>query len=185
MRPVQVAVLQNPNGLPRGKFHRHDAYDCPGRRQREETYASGDDYVLVDLAELPGRQKACQFPCCFAGLPDAAAAAPQYATRTASSAKAPASDAAPVSANRVRVGHTVMVCDLDSGKQSTYVLRKGSTSTRSGAPPGAARVVSPRSPVGSALLGQVVGETVAVPLPNGSTRRMEILDASCEPPGPG
>src|SRR4051794_25467133 len=68
---MQVWALRNPDGTFRGKFHRHDSYDCAGRRMYEENFADKGDYVLVDLTELPRRQGACQFECCFKGSPDA------------------------------------------------------------------------------------------------------------------
>jgi hypothetical protein len=67
---MQVWVLRNPNGSFRGKFHRHDAYDCPGKRRGEE---DRNDYVLVEIEELPGHQKACQFGTCFEGRGEDAA----------------------------------------------------------------------------------------------------------------
>jgi len=82
-RAMNVWALRNPNGSFRGKFHRHDSYDCQGRRMYEETYADQDDYVLVDLRELSSRQGACQFECCFQGLADAAAVAGSYLGGTA------------------------------------------------------------------------------------------------------
>jgi hypothetical protein len=76
---MQVWALRNADGSFRGKFHRYDSYDCKGRRMYEENYADRGDYVLVDLRDLPGRQGACQFECCFQGLNDATAVVGQYA----------------------------------------------------------------------------------------------------------
>lgn len=53
---MQVWALRNLDGTFRGKLHRHDSYDCKGRRMYEENYADRGDYVLVDLRSLPGRQ---------------------------------------------------------------------------------------------------------------------------------
>jgi transcription elongation factor GreA len=39
-------------------------------------------------------------------------------------------------------------------------------------------VISPGSPLGSALLGSAVGDVVGFEAPNGSTLRVEVIDIS-------
>lgn len=69
MGGLQVWVLRNTDATYRAKFHRHDSLDCAGRRMHEEKHPDLDDYVLVDISTLSPRHKACQFECCFPGLP--------------------------------------------------------------------------------------------------------------------
>src|SRR5437868_6440456 len=154
---MKVAILKNANGTYRGKFHWHDAYDCKGRRQREETYPDADDYELVDLNDLPETQKACGF--CFEGLDDVRAVKARYSTQTRP-AKA-ATGAAAASPGGIRPGQAVIVRYPDADKTATYVLHHPSMSAHIGETlPDGAVVVSPRGPVGSALLGHRAGETV-------------------------
>lgn len=67
---MQVWVLRDASGKFRAKFHDRDSNNCNGRRAHEERWPDRDDYVLVDILDLPPSQKACQFPCCFPGLAD-------------------------------------------------------------------------------------------------------------------
>jgi hypothetical protein len=78
---MQAWVLRNANGSFRGKFHRNGSDDCPGRRMYEEKYPDQPDYVLVDIEDLPPYQEACQFECCFQGLPNTDAVAARYGLR--------------------------------------------------------------------------------------------------------
>jgi hypothetical protein len=75
---MQVWVLRNANGKFRAKFHHRDSNNCNGRRAHDERWPDKDDYILVDILDLPPSQKACQFPCCFCGLPDQAAVATRH-----------------------------------------------------------------------------------------------------------
>ena len=75
-------------------------------------------------------------------------------------------DARELDQSVVRVGSAVTV--KESGKELSYTI-VGSTE----ADP-ANRRLSNVSPVGKALLGRKVGERVAVQLPNGKTRSLEI-----------
>jgi hypothetical protein len=50
----------------------------------EESFADRDDYVLVDILDLPSGHGACQFDCCFPGLPDQATVAARYRTEPGS-----------------------------------------------------------------------------------------------------
>jgi transcription elongation factor GreA len=68
----------------------------------------------------------------------------------------------------VRVGSTVTVTDPQKGRTLTYSI-VGSTE----ADPKENKL-SNESPVGKALLGHKLGDTVSVSLPNGSVRELEI-----------
>jgi transcription elongation factor GreA len=68
----------------------------------------------------------------------------------------------------VRVGSTVTVTDPKKGRTLTYSI-VGSTE----ADPKENKL-SNESPVGKALLGHKLGDTVSVALPNGSVRELEI-----------
>ncbi len=70
---MQVWVLRDANGKFRAKFHHRESDNCNGRRAHDERWPDQDDYVLVDILDLPRSQKACQFPCCFRGLADQSA----------------------------------------------------------------------------------------------------------------
>jgi hypothetical protein len=156
----QVWALRNPDGSFRGKFHRHDSYDCAGRRMYEEKYADREDYVLVNLRELPGRQGACQFECCFHGLKDAAAVAGNYAESRISVQARPAPPPAPPRRG-ITYGQKVGYQELTSGETKTRTI---SAKER---PDPTKQEISPRSPVGRALIGHEIGDVVAVELPHG------------------
>lgn len=70
---------------------------------------------------------------------------------------------------KVSIGTTVVVKDVDSGKEMTLGI-VGTTETDS-----LKHLISSESPVGAALMGQKVGDKVPVTSPNGSTRTYEIL----------
>jgi transcription elongation GreA/GreB family factor len=124
--------------------------------------------------ELPERQKACGF--CFEGLHDVRAVKARYSTQARSLAKAP-TDAAVASPGGIRPGQAVVVRYPDADKTATYVLHHPSMSAHIGETlPDGAVVVSPRGPVGSALLGCRAGETVWVALPKGGAQGLEISD---------
>jgi transcription elongation factor GreA len=68
-------------------------------------------------------------------------------------------------------GMTVTVRFQGDGDEVTFLL---ASREESGAP---IDVYSPRSPLGSAILGKKAGETATYTLPNGRTATVEILDA--------
>jgi hypothetical protein len=163
---MQVWALRNPDGTFRGKFHRHDSYDCAGRRMYEENYAEKDDYVLVDLAELPGRHGACQFECCFKGQADAAAVADRYLGRGAEQ-RTPRTIAVPPPRG-IRVGAEVPFRDSGTGETKSRTIVSGQRADP------ARGEVSTQSPIGRALLGREVGEIVQIELPRG-TLQVEVV----------
>jgi transcription elongation factor GreA len=69
----------------------------------------------------------------------------------------------------VGVGSEVVVFDLDTGEERDYVL-----DSAHGAP--GTPHVSPRSPVGRALLGLRAGERVRIQLPSGRVRELELRE---------
>lgn len=163
---VQVWALRNPDGTFRGKFHRHDSYDCAGRRMYEENYAQKEDYVLVDLAELRGRHGACQFECCFKGHADAAAVANRYLGRGAEQ-RTPRTIAVPPPRG-IRVGAEVLFRDSGTGETKSRTIVRGQRADP------ARGEVSTQSPIGRALLGREVGEIVQIELPRG-TLQVEVV----------
>jgi hypothetical protein len=164
---MQVWALRNPDGSFRGKFHRHDSYDCKGRRMYEETYADKDDYVLVDLRELASRQGACQFECCFQGLTDAGAVAGRYVRGEALPPTAKTARATP--SLGISSGQTVVFQDLASGQTKTRAI----VSERRAEP--SRDETSSESPIGRALVGREVGDIVLIDLPRGSVR-VQVLE---------
>ena len=164
---MQVWALRNLDGTFRGKLHRHDSYDCKGRRMYEENYADRGDYVLVDLRSLPGWQGACQFECCFQGLRDAATVAAHY-PESRLGTQARAATAAKTIPRGISVGQTVVYRDLASGETST------STIAGDHAVDAAKGEVSSGSPVGRALIDREVGGAVLIELPRRAIK-VEIL----------
>jgi hypothetical protein len=164
---MQVWVLRNADGSSRGKFHRYDSYNCRGRRMHEEKYADRDDYVLVDIEDLPHHHKACQFECCFQGLPDTAAVAASHGQRGAAG-RAPQVAERPPPPSGISVGQRVTCRDLGSGETKQWAIVGGRRADPSRCE------ISPESPVARALIGRQVGEAVDIELPRGS-RQIEIL----------
>lgn len=74
--------------------------------------------------------------------------------------------------DRVSVGSTVRVRNVDDGQEYTYVI----VGSNEGDP--ARGRISYQSPVGQALYGHSAGETVEVRTPNGSRLVLEILQVS-------
>jgi transcription elongation factor GreA len=72
------------------------------------------------------------------------------------------------SAATIAIGSTILVKDLESGKEIDYLI----DSAHAAFAPG---TVSAVSPVGTALLGCRRGERVTVELPKGRTRNLEVL----------
>jgi transcription elongation factor GreA len=70
--------------------------------------------------------------------------------------------------DRVGLGSTVVVLDLNKDEEVTYKIV---TSEEADAPKG---LISTSSPIGKGLLGRKVGEEVAIAIPGGQ-RKMEIL----------
>jgi transcription elongation factor GreA len=74
----------------------------------------------------------------------------------------------------VAIGSTILVKDIESGKEIDYLI----DSAHAAPAPGA---VSPVSPVGAALLGRRRGELVTVDLPKGRKRSLQVLAIRAEP----
>jgi len=70
--------------------------------------------------------------------------------------------------DRVGLGSTVVVLDLNKDEEVTYKIV---TSEEADAPKG---LISTSSPIGKGLLGRKVGDEVAIAIPGGQ-RKMEIL----------
>lgn len=70
--------------------------------------------------------------------------------------------------DRVGLGSTVVVLDLDKEEEVTYKIVASEESDA------AKRMISTSSPIGRGLLGKQVGDEVAIPSPGG-VRKMEIL----------
>lgn len=83
-------------------------------------------------------------------------------------------DEANLDTNRVGIGLTVSLRDLDSKKDYTYTL-VGSEELSSSNKESASTVqrISQKSPVGQAILGHAIGDEVHVKIPRG-TRRLKI-----------
>lgn len=173
MTGLEVRVLRNADGTYRARFHRHDAYDCAGRRMHEEKHPDLDDYVLVDIWALSPGQKACQFACCFCGLPDAEAVIAHHGTRGSMRARARAA-ALPPPTTGLRVGQSVTVRDLASGETKHWKI----VATIGEEKPAGA--LAAQSPIAHALLGHHAGDTVTVGLPRGARQLVieQIEDAS-------
>lgn len=71
--------------------------------------------------------------------------------------------------DRVGLGSTVLVLDINKDEEVTYKIV---TSEEADAPKG---LISTNSPIGKGLLGRKVGEEVAIAIPGGQ-RKMEILN---------
>jgi transcription elongation factor GreA len=79
--------------------------------------------------------------------------------------------AAPRSAGTVSPGMTVTIRFEGDEEEVTYLL---ASREESGAP---IDVISPKSPLGAAINGKNVGDTVSYPLPRGGEAQVEILEA--------
>jgi hypothetical protein len=167
---MQVWALRNPNGAFRAKFHRYDSYECAGRRMYEENYPDQEDYVLVDILELPLRQGACQFDCCFHGLPDATAVAARYGALPGRPV-APTLIPSPPQTPAIRVGQRVTYQEVGSAETKTWTIVDGRQADR------AAGEISAGSPIAAALLGRAVGDRVTLSRPVGPIE-LEIVDVS-------
>ena len=79
-------------------------------------------------------------------------------------------DESEITTDRVSVGSTVKLLDLDGNEEEEYAIVGGPE-----ADPTKNRI-SNESPVGAALLGHAVGETIEIPVPNGvwSVRILDI-----------
>jgi transcription elongation factor GreA len=77
-------------------------------------------------------------------------------------------DASSLSTDAVQVGMAVTFTDTRTGTPSTFRLVGAAEANA------AERKLSNESPVGRALIGKREGETVTVPLPNGSTRELKV-----------
>lgn len=129
----------------------------------EETYADKDDYVLVDLVELPSRQGACQFECCFQGLTDAAAVVGRY---LGGEVRQPSAEPRPdiPTPSGIVSGQTILFRDLESGQRKARTVVSGRRADRS------KDEISAESPIGRALLGREIGDVVSIDLPRGAMR---------------
>jgi transcription elongation factor GreA len=78
------------------------------------------------------------------------------------------------STTTIAIGSTILVKDIESGREIDYLL----DSAHAASVPGAVSVVSP---VGAALLGRRRGEVVTVDLPKGRTRNLQVLAIKPEP----
>ena len=81
-------------------------------------------------------------------------------------------DESDISTDIVKTGLKVMLYDVDFDEQVEYKIFGKSQSDPD------AGIISDRSPVGKALLGRSIGETVSVALPNGATIEYKILGIS-------
>lgn len=73
--------------------------------------------------------------------------------------------------DRVGLGSTVVVFDVNKGEEATYKLvTSEETDVNNG-------LISTSSPIGRGLLGKQVGDEVKIPIPGGS-RTMEVLKLS-------
>lgn len=77
--------------------------------------------------------------------------------------------------DRVHVGSTVRVRNVESGQESTYII----VGSNEGDP--SRGRISYQSPVGQAVFGRTAGETVTVRTPNGSILNLEILEVTYDP----
>ena len=82
-------------------------------------------------------------------------------------------DEANLDTNRVGIGLTVSLRDLDSKKDYTYTLVGSEELSSSGDAPQDVQHISQKSPVGQAILGHAIGDEVHVKIPRG-TRRLKI-----------
>ena len=81
-------------------------------------------------------------------------------------------DESDISTDIVKTGLKVMLYDVDFDEQVEYkILGKSQSDPDAG-------IISDQSPVGKALLGRSIGETVSVVLPNGATIEYKILGIS-------
>jgi hypothetical protein len=165
MSGLQVSVLRNTDGSYRAKFHRHDSYDCAGRRMHEEKHPDLDDYVIVDISALSPRHKACQFECCFPGLPNVEAVIGRHRPFMLAPAQAQ-SAVVPPPYPGLRIGQTVTVRDLASHETRRWKIVAADAEKPAGA-------ITAQAPIARALLGHDVGDRVTVELPRG-TRELLI-----------
>lgn len=81
--------------------------------------------------------------------------------------------------NVVTMNSTVCFKDMESGKETEVTLVF----------PGTAEIASYRvsvfAPIGSALLGVAIGDTIDWPLPNGRTRRLRVMSIKYQPEAAG
>lgn len=83
-----------------------------------------------------------------------------------------------VPADLVTMNSTVVVLDEESNLQSELTLVYPNS-------PQPANPVSVLAPVGSALLGLSVGQSISWPLPNGRELRLRVLDIKSQPEASG
>ena len=77
-----------------------------------------------------------------------------------------------ISTDIVKTGLKVLLFDVDFDEEVEYkILGKSQSDPDAG-------IISDQSPVGKALLGRSIGETVSVELPNGATIEYRILGIS-------
>jgi transcription elongation GreA/GreB family factor len=84
-------------------------------------------------------------------------------------------DPAEVGDGVATLGSVVEIRDLESGRRQKLRLISGHETLSRG-------VASAGSPVGQALMGQRPGHAVEIALPNGTTRRLEILAVDAQRP---
>ncbi len=166
--PMKVWVLRNPDGSFRARFHRHDAFDCPGRRRYEETYPDRGDYVLVDISELPPWHPACQFHTCFAGQ-ETAGDVREPGDRGTGDKVSPRAQASSKPGG-ITVGQVVECEDLESGERITWTVVDGASDPAAGK-------VAAGTAIGKALLGRRPSDTAVIKLPRGE-RRVRIVATS-------
>ena len=136
-----------------------------GARATSHRYHRGDCYVLdqvgnrgrtrkVVLADLPEGYAPCQI------------CAPGSRSSTAASGE-PAPEKAQRSTG-VQPGDLVDVEDVDTGRVSTYRIASSDRARDSGE-------ISPRSPLGAALIGKAARAVVEFSPPKGGSRKLQIL----------
>lgn len=198
---MQVWILQTPRGRLHGNFHRETANDCP---KLLEGGGEEDELVLVEIEDVPRRQKACQSPGCFAGVeraeqlyaatevkeakfepieatsrvrlkPATRGSRPKTRSSKSKSRSSSARPAAPPPPPKPRLRRVA----VDSVVTFTF-LDTGETKTLK-LVKGAASLtdgeISAETPYGKAMLGADTGETVMVELP-GRKREVEIVEFS-------
>ena len=77
-------------------------------------------------------------------------------------------------ADVVAMGSTVTFVDVDSDQTSTVSLVYPAAADAS------KRRVSVLAPVGAALIGLRVGETIEWPMPNGGSRRLQVVEVTAD-----
>lgn len=78
-----------------------------------------------------------------------------------------------ISTDVVSIGTTVTILDEEFDEEMTYRIASSVESHRS-----EQETITDESPVGKALLGHKIGDTIEVTVPNGSTIRFKIIDIS-------